>query len=341
MFISEKLIFLELHKTGSTHVRALLTDLVGGKIAGKHNAATPEVLAKGLPILGSVRNPWSWYVSLWTYGCEGKGVLRQRLLSEEKWMQTRQALAKSAASPTNAAGKPRKRAPGTLPDYANAERAAYWYADSGNVEAFREWLSVILSPAARRVVEQGYRRSPIGQCGGLLTFRYFTLFVEGGAEQPDEFRTVRKLAELDKSKCLVTHFIKNESLEEDLLKALAACGVELTPEQIEGVMAARKRNVSTRPLSVTDYFTPELAELVGDRERFLCEKFGYTNPMAAKAAAAAPAAEPGAEPVAAEAAAPQADAAQPNPNPKPKPNRKGGRAKAGKTAGKAAKTSAA
>ncbi len=287
MFVSNKLVFLELQKTGSTHVRHLLADFVGGKVDGKHNAATPEVLATGRPILGTVRNPWSWYVSLWAYGCEGKGVLRQRLMDPAKWVRKNELQSDATGEARKVGLKggkgrlSRAKALGAsaMPDCASPERATFWYADPGNVEAFREWLSVVLAPGARRIVEAGYRRSPLSKCAGLLTYRYFGLFVRGGTHQEAEYCTVDKLNELDKASCLVSHFILNENLEADFLRAVAACGVELTDDQIAQVNSARKRNVSSRPLGTSDYYTAELAALVGDRDRFLIEKFGYKSPL--------------------------------------------------------------
>ena len=113
MFVSDQIVFIELQKTGSTHVRHLLTGLLGGSLKGKHNAPTPEILARGTPILGSVRNPWSWYVSLWTYGCQKKGVLYQRLIDPAKWPGAAQAAAHegddddddTGAAPAALAGK--------------------------------------------------------------------------------------------------------------------------------------------------------------------------------------------------------------------------------------------
>jgi len=45
------------------------------------------------------------------------------------------------------------------------------------------------------------------------------------------------------------------------------------------VVSARKTNVSTRPLSTKEYFDEKTAALVGEKERFIIEKFGYSNPF--------------------------------------------------------------
>lgn len=292
MFVSDKLIFIELQKTGSTHVRHLLKELLVGSLDGKHNAPTPEILARGLPILGSVRNPWSWYVSLWTYGCQKKGLLYQRLIDPARWQgkgkqsdevdaddedgdgEVDGAAVKQQGGPKKGKGM---RQP--LPPQASAERAAgFWYADPGNVEAFREWMSVVLSPAARHIVEAGYRRNPLSKCCGLMSYRYFKLFVRDAEQVGPEYKSLAMVKQLDEERCWVNHFIQSERLEDDFLKALAASGVVLTDEQVAKVRSARKRNVSERPLPTNAYYDEKTIRLVEERERFIIEKFGYQAP---------------------------------------------------------------
>ena len=72
MFVSEKIVFLELHKTGGSHIGHLLSSLLEGEQVGKHN--TLKDLYRNRTILGSIRNPWDWYVSLWPMGVVAVGL---------------------------------------------------------------------------------------------------------------------------------------------------------------------------------------------------------------------------------------------------------------------------
>ena len=81
MFVNERLIYLQLQKTGCTHVAMLLDKLIGGEQVGKHNRLPARLESEGRLIVGSVRNPWDWYVSLWAFGCEQCGGLADRLTS--------------------------------------------------------------------------------------------------------------------------------------------------------------------------------------------------------------------------------------------------------------------
>jgi hypothetical protein len=56
MFITDKLVYVQLQKTGSTHIARLLERTVGGEQRGKHNPATQELLDSSRIIVSSIRN---------------------------------------------------------------------------------------------------------------------------------------------------------------------------------------------------------------------------------------------------------------------------------------------
>jgi hypothetical protein len=69
MITTDKLVFLHLHKSGGTFVNeCLLRFLPDARQVGYHlpRSMIPPA-AKSLPILGFVRNPWSYYVSWYSF----------------------------------------------------------------------------------------------------------------------------------------------------------------------------------------------------------------------------------------------------------------------------------
>src|SRR3569833_1164981 len=69
----KKYIYLDVYKTGRTHINFLLKKIVDEKpVRVKRHAP----LTKGRPftwkggklVFATVRNPWDWYVSMWSYG---------------------------------------------------------------------------------------------------------------------------------------------------------------------------------------------------------------------------------------------------------------------------------
>ena len=301
MLISDKIVFVELQKTGSTHIKRLLKEIVGGKNDGKHNVPTPELLDSGKTFIGSVRDPWGWYLSLWSYGCQQQGELFQRLTNEKKWAKTLERMKSRAdhddddeagddaedadkSEKGDKAGKAAGKAKGKkqgLPEDMGPERAkSFWYADPENAEAFREWLRVVCSPKLRRVVESGFAQSPIGKLVGLMTFRYFHLFVKEADKVPETVRTLDGLKAFETKNLILQHIIRQDRLAEDFAKALQDSGVVLTEEHRKLIYDAKPTNKSSRPRSFDHYYNPASVDLVARRERFIIERFGYTRPRA-------------------------------------------------------------
>jgi hypothetical protein len=284
MLISEKLIFIELQKTGSTHIKGLLKKLVGGENDGKHNVPTDEQIASGKKFIASIRDPWSWYLSLWAYGCLQKGELYERLTNEKKWrkmLDKAEARAGEAPEPDDEGeGAEKGKGKGkVLPDHFTPERAkTYWYADPDNAEAFREWLHAVLSvQPLRKVLESGYGKSPISRAGGLMTFRYFALCTKNGENVDKAVSTLEALRSYDQANCFIDYFVRNESLSDDLIKAVEGCGVDLDDDKRKVIRDAKKTNVSSRPHGPDHYYDDASKQLVARREKFIIEKFGYKN----------------------------------------------------------------
>lgn len=283
MLICDKLVFIELQKTGSTHIKQLLRELIGGINDGKHNTPDERLLQSGKPFIGSVRNPWLWYLSLWSYGCQGKGELYQRLTNEKRWNRLREkaALKQRSRAAAPAEGDDAENEEGAerrLPANWDIERAKYWYADPDNAEAFREWMQAVLGRRVmRHMLMAGYGNSPLGKAGGLMTYRYFNLFVTGSDDAGPTMNNLLTLRLLDRSNCIVSHFIRNESLADDFIRVVQACGVQLTEQQREQVLSARKVNTSTRPHGPGYYYDEATIKLVARREKFIIDKFDYRD----------------------------------------------------------------
>jgi hypothetical protein len=262
MLVSKKLVFLELQKTGSTHIKQLLKKTVGGVNDGKHNQATTELRESGKHFIGSIRDPWGWYLSLFSYGCQKKGGVYLRTTNPARWKQLRKGGTLEGAD--------------GFDSYSAQFMREQVYADPDNAEHFRAWLRLVLTAGPHRaLIEDGFAESPISAIAGLMTYRYFLLFVDGGAAVPETVTTLKKLQAHEKKSLFVEHIVRNESLAEDLIKAVEACGETLSPEQQVQIREAPRTNTSPRKFGKTHYYDEASVALVAEREKFIIDKFGY------------------------------------------------------------------
>ena len=240
MFISDNLIFTELHKTGCTHIGKLLDSLLDGIQHGKHNLVPPQLLSSGRQFLGSVRNPWDWYVSLWAYGCGKKGLvyhLTTQTNNARKWQQC--------------------------------------YGDSNSPAAFQDWLHMMNDNSYWHDFGEGYGNSPVASIAGLLSYRYIRLFCKPTAATINNISDLRKY---ERQNCFINHFIRMENLEEDFINAVSACGINLSSEQKNNIYSMQKTNTSSRKNSASYYYNQETIELVRKRENIIIKKFLYPKP---------------------------------------------------------------
>ena len=280
MFVANDLIYLELQKTGGSHIRRLLSDYLEGHLSGKHNRLAREDTGKF--VIGSIRNPWDWYVSLWAYGVGGEGAVRDRCARRIDPGYYHRVLPKDL-------GK-NWLTPGELMTcvYHDAikpvHRWRHLYGNSSDPDLFRAWLKLLLGRKNRFDMGEGYGFSPLSRSAGLLTYRYIRLYASTRSD--NRIFTDRRLldqdgiAEYDHEFNITRGMIKTESLEEDLISVIAAAGYRLTDEQVAGIRRSRsgKTNVSVRK-SANYYYDQETIALVSDRDRHLIVKYNYEPPV--------------------------------------------------------------
>jgi hypothetical protein len=259
MLVSKKLVFLELQKTGSTHIKQLLKKTIGGQNDGKHNQASAELRASGKEFVGSIRDPWSWYLSLFTYGCQEKGGVFIRTTNPKHW---------------NKLTEEEKATPGF--EHYNVDFARQMYKDPEDATNFKHWLKLVTTTGPhRKLVEDGFADSAISPIAGLMTYRYFHLFCDQGGDIPSTTKSLKALKSYEAEHCFVKHIIRNESLAEDLIKVVQDCGEKLGPNDLAMIREAPKTNMSARKHPRSHYYDDIAVGLVKDREKFIIEKFNY------------------------------------------------------------------
>lgn len=242
MIKCEQLTYIQMQKTGCSHIALLLESLLGGRRSKrKHDAPSTKEIDEGGYFVSSIRNPWDWYLSLWTFGVQGGGSLHRFTVEGRFWSELYKA---------------------------------HCLADAG---LFRAWLKELLNPDNSSLLGEGYGVGTIAKLCGFMTYRYLKLCCR------DPFRVHQleildvDLAKFEKDNCYIDFFIRQESLEEDLCIAIEKVQT-LTGEEEARIYSAGRTNASERPLPLADYYDEETIELVGNRDRLLVDKFGYSPP---------------------------------------------------------------
>jgi hypothetical protein len=277
MFISDGLVYLELQKTGGTHIRRLLKRYTDGEPVGKHNR-----LSAGYDdrlVFGSIRNPWDWYVSLWAYGVGGKGAIRARCTKRIDFYYYYHLLPKSM-------GKnwltPHELVTSIYHDVIKP--VTKWesaYTDSSDPKLFQEWLKLLLDSRRRFDVGEGYGFSPVSRHAGLLTYRYLRLFTTGdGIYRDVRLQNLKGLSAFDREFNITRGMIRTESLEEDFIKILEEAGYSFSEEQLDEIRdpPEGRTNISQRKPALF-YHDDETIELIAERDKYLIEKYQYQAPL--------------------------------------------------------------
>ena len=249
LFVSEELIFIQQRKMACTHITSILEQIFTGEVTKKHAHVSHELLESNRHVYSSIRNPWDWYLSLWTYGVQVGGGLKDRLVKHDPKLQL-------------------------------------FYQDANDVDSFRKWLKFIHDSENSPLLGEGYASSNTGTFCGFMTFRYlrhcclvdskmYALNV-ADLDNLQSIKTIEDIFDFNNKKCFVDYFFRQELLEQSLVKGISRI-CNLNQEQIDMINNLEKTNTSIRPLSISQYYDEDTVELISKRDRFIVEKFNY-NP---------------------------------------------------------------
>lgn len=277
VFVTPKLVYTELHKTGGSHIRRWLAEVLVGEQIGKHNRIPAHLWDRF--IVGSVRNPWDWYVSLWAYGCGKKGSVYSRTTRRfDLSYYKRQLHPEMGQKRTNLKYSTQQ----FLHDmFKPVDSWQATYHDYKDILSFRRWLSMLLDDKRRYDVGEGYGFSPVSRRFGLMTYRLLKLYTKLGNQlyEDSDLATLPGIHDVWQRKRLSNYMICSESLEDDLLTAISRAGHIPTDEQRNAILAARHQKTNTsKRLPVEHYYDQENLDLVLRREQFVIEMFAYLPP---------------------------------------------------------------
>lgn len=283
MVIAERLVYVQLQKTGNSHIAKLLEQAIAGRQQGRHERPDHYERYRDRCIVGSVRNPWDWYVSLWAYCCSGRGTWYATTARWRSWK-----LAYHYRLATSGEGNSGPLARRALASFCRnvTKPVSRWqtvYADYRNPELFRTWLGLIFADSRKYDLGDGYGISPVSRSAGLLTFYYLKLHSRDVTPLYADRRLAdpHVLRKFDAENNVLDYVIRTERLEDDLIHALSSAGYDLTEEQEADIRRAGAKKFNTSEhLPPAFYYDRETIELIRQRDRLIVDKYGYEGPSA-------------------------------------------------------------
>ena len=255
-----------MQKTGGTHIRRVLKNVIGG-IDADHFEDKHKRLSQNTHkyVFGTIRNPWSWYVSLWAFGCERQGGWVYDNLTLRQLMPRR--IARELVFFRN---------PAYLPDRLRGDYdyGRYLYADAMKIDRFREWLEYIHDGRGKYTLPDSYGRSRVAGFTGYMTYQFVLQFAQNMAWR--RCRSAQALKEYMDRHFLTDKIIKLENAKTQLLTVLEEVGYDLSPAQRETYdsLFSKKTNTSEH-LPYRDYYDPKTIEMVREKDKIIIERFGY------------------------------------------------------------------
>lgn len=206
----ESFAYLDLQKTGSTHLQYLFRQYVDEKpvFFDKHAPVKKRYQRDCLYVL-SVRSPVDQYLSLYRYGLDGKGSF-----------------------------------------YNHLKRKGMGRLYEPNVDSFVSWLEFVLSKDAAPMLKEGYANfDNLHGFLGFFSYRLLRLSLLSFKNQMREVYSKEELVEKVREKLIVHFLIRNESLEDDFLKfiEIASSSVRRNPIRLKKSLNEMRSEVYSKP----------------------------------------------------------------------------------------------
>lgn len=240
MVITDKIIYLELEKTGSTFVVHILKNC-GNKFnrIGMHNNVykgkhiNKSKIFKNRLFVGNIRNPFDWYVSLWTFGCDGLG----RILQNTKHLN------------------------GDI------------YDDRNNVENFHRFLHLLLNDK-NYYLKEGYKNTPFSENYGFMTYLYMRLLTQSDKVNFREITNNDILLNYDNKNNVLDIVLRQETLNEDIINNVEKLGLD--KQKILKFIDKRPIvNSSERQKDYRKYYNDNTIKLIKEKDFLFFDKYNY------------------------------------------------------------------
>ena len=269
MFITENLILLEYPKATSTYLRLFIKLYYNFNVQKKgiHNPITSDEIYKkidndAIKVIGSVRNPYSFYVSLRAFNIQNKG---------KDGIDNRIGLHRSLF--TKSGLKSIVRNPMVL--FRDLSDWKDTYVDSHSTENFQRWIELFIDKKTQHV-HPLYAK--ISHRMGYATYLYFMLYTKRFNKNYKELLNQNiSLEDYYQKFKFPIEIVKTETIYDDLVESSISLNLDKVKViRIQDEMLQKKKhfNASKRK-KYTEYYSKEIIELVAQKDKWLIEKYNY------------------------------------------------------------------
>jgi hypothetical protein len=265
MIVTDKFVFIHLHKSGGTFVNEVIQRLFPcSQHIGYHYTLRmlPSEYSH-LPILGVVRNPWDFYVSYYAFQ---KSLIAQ---SEAKLATLSSEEVESLAN-------------NNIDSRNGIDILFELLSDNGNLDFTETTTNLLNLSHCGQKFDHILEMMP-RELGRRTKFSpHQRLGFRGMNLTRDDLATMRDtgiglygfLFKHMYGKGEGIYFAQRKTLRQDIITFLTSIGIELNEQETEYILNAKPKNSSQRD-RYPEYYTPALKNLVRDRDAFIIDKFNF------------------------------------------------------------------
>jgi hypothetical protein len=265
MIFGKDYVFLELAKTGSTYARYVLLKLENTENQGKkHNiysslsADLKENFNKSLKV-ASIRNPYSYYASLFGFASSKRGGLYVRTTVRPDYLSYYNVFDLFYMS---------------IEFLKNRKKWKHAYSDVNSMENFKRFMQLIFT---ENPTGPGFYfgLSDVHKYIGYYSHDFLRMCTNNYIESVKEFESFEDVEEFAKKNYLIDLMLKNENLKNDLLLNANSFGVskEIMQEAIDSKPSKSRTSSKHKPFQ--DYYDEETRALVEEKEKLIIKRFNY------------------------------------------------------------------